>query len=522
VVVSATRGAAAILTVAQGILSAHYFGTSYQKDALLVAQTIPSMVSTFLIGGVYSTLLVNLADIGRGEGARGQRVFARRILGRLALVLLPLVALVLLAPAWLVGLVAPGFSGEKVALTASLLRLTVFGAVGVLFMAAVRCIFQVRGHFVAPALVSLANPLACLVILVALVGGIGIYTLAVGPLVGLTLSLLLLVSLIPRYITDPAGFVGRPADPEDTNRRVRSFWLAFLPMSIGANFGQINMTVDNAFASVLPTGSITMLGFAFVIVSNAQLLTTSTFAEVSFSRLAANAGASTVDLKALFRSQMRHMLLLTAPLSIGAVVFATPLIRLLFERGAFTPEATVGVASALRAYAPGMFFMGYLTLFSILLLSQRRFARISTTAGAIILINAILDFLLVKALGLTGIALGTSLTILVHASLLVRPVRWVLGSIRGPGDAGYILRVMTSAVLMGGIVLGFSAGFERLFSTASQGARIVEVTMGLGMAAATYLATLHLLRVQEAEVLMQRLAGPVSRYLRRSGPMAQA
>ena len=517
-VMSATRGMGSVLIVAQGVLSARYFGTSDAKDALLVAQSIPSMVTTFLIGGLYSTLMVHLADIGRLEGARGQRAFTRRILGRLSLVLLPLALLVLVAPAWLVGLAAPGFAAGKTALTSSLLRFTAFGAIGLLFMAAVRCLFEIRGQFVVSAIAGVANPLASLVVLVALVGGIGIYTLAVGPLIGVVLCLLILLALIPRYISDPAGFQALPAAPVPTAERERGFWLAFLPMSLGGNFGQINMVVDNAFASFLPAGSITMLGFAFVIVSNAQMLTTLTLAEVSFSRLAASAAATQSELQSLFRSQARHMLLLTAPLSVGALVFATPLVRLLFERGAFTPESTAGVVAALRAYAPGMFLLGYLTQFTLLLTAKRRFARIATTASLIIVVNAVLDFLLVRAFGLTGIALGTTLTILIHASLLAGPVQRLLGGIHGAGDMAYLLRVMTGAALMGGLVFAFSAGFETWCNMTSQGARLAEVFLGLGIGAASYVGALLLLQVREADAIVRRTAGSLSGYLRRARP----
>jgi putative peptidoglycan lipid II flippase len=506
---SLTRGVASVLVLVQGVLSARYFGTSAQKDALLVAQAIPSIVTTFLLGGVYSTLLIHLAEIGRTDGARGQRAFTRRIVGRLVLVILPAVALVLAAPLWFVRLAAPGFSSEKAVLTGSLLRYAVFGAIGLLLMICVRCLFETRGQFVVPAIVSLTSPLASLVVLVALVGEIGIYTLAVGTLVGAGISLVLLVALIPRYITDPAGFRASPATPDAAGRGERGFWMALLPMSIGANFGQINMVVDNAFASYLSTGSITMLGFAFVIVSNAQLLTTSTFAEVAFSRLTRAAVASQTEIQILFRSQMRHMLLLTAPLSIGAFAMATPLVRLLFERGAFNPEATAGVARALQAYAPGIFFLGYLTLFSILLTSKRRIARISMTAAGIIVVNALLDYALIKAFGLTGIALGTSLTILVHAVMLSAPARAILGESRDFLDLGYLAKVLASAAVMGGLVASFVAAFESWLDTGLQGVRLLEVFAGLGFGAGVYVSLLLLLRVQEAADLARRLRAGV-------------
>jgi len=47
-----------LLFLVLGVMSAACFGTSLQKDCYLVAQTIPGLLTTFLVGGVYTSLLV--------------------------------------------------------------------------------------------------------------------------------------------------------------------------------------------------------------------------------------------------------------------------------------------------------------------------------------------------------------------------------------------------------------------------------------------------------------------------------
>jgi putative peptidoglycan lipid II flippase len=503
--VSIARVLGALLTIALGVLSARYFGTSAPKDCYLVAQTIPGLVTTFLIGGLYSTLLVSLADIGRHEGIAGQKVFVRRTLGHLAFVLLPLVVAALAAPQVIVGWMAPGFDSERVALAASLLRLTALGAIGAIFFAIIRCLFETRYQFIVPGFVNLLIPLVSLGALILLVGRVGIYSLAIGPLVGVALALGLLTALVRRTLKDPPDFTPAPIPAEESTARHRRFWLALLPMSIGANFGQVNLLVDNVFASYLPTGSITMLGFAFVIVSNAQLLTTSSLAEVAFARLAAAALQGTQELTETLRSNLKYMVLITAPIAIGALAFGPPLVRFLFERGQFEAASSLGVASILACFSPQIFFMGYLVLLSLVLMARRRFAQVAWTSGAAILLNAVLDYLLMKPFGVKGIALATTAVTMAHVLILVPFVRREVPSIYASGDWSFVFRVLGGAGMMGVAVRVAAAIFERHFDTSAEAMRLLEVAGGLALGAVTYSGLLHLLRVEEARLLLWKI-----------------
>ena len=51
------------------------------------------------------------------------------------------------------------------------------------------------------------------------------------------------------------------------------------------------------------------------------------------------------------------MLMLNVPATIGLMVLATPIVRVIFERNAFTPADTAATAAALQFYALGL--LGY-------------------------------------------------------------------------------------------------------------------------------------------------------------------
>ncbi len=507
--VGSARVISAGLTLILGVLSASAFGTSVQKDAFLVAQTIPATVVVFLIGGAYSTLFVTLAEIDRREGVRGMRRYLARILGTIVLVALVPLLLVEAAPETCVRVLAPGFPEDSVALAARLLQVTAVTALLGLVFSTSGSLFNIRALFSVPAYANLLPTAVTILFLLSAVDSLGIQVMSLGPLVGSLLALALLWLLAKRILKDPDGFVPTPREDGSVRHDLRRFWIAFLPMSLGANFGQINVVVDNAFASFLPTGSITMLGFSYVIVANAQLLTTGTLAEVSFPRLTRSVVAQSAETRTIFRSQLRHMLMLTAPIGAGALAFAAPLVRVLFERGAFAPEATVGVASLLRAYAPGIVFLGFLSLFSLFLTAQRRFGLIASIAAGMIALNALLDWALIRVFGVEGIALGTSLTVLTHGLILGTIVRRMLGGITDAGDGRFVLKVLGAAAAMGLTVAGASAGWEGAFGTDRVPLRLVQACGGLVLGIATYTSLLIALRVQEARHLAQRLLGPL-------------
>ncbi|HKQ96725.1 MAG TPA: lipid II flippase MurJ [Candidatus Polarisedimenticolia bacterium] len=507
VVVTVARLAAAVLTTALGIVSARAFGTSYQKDAFLVAQTLPSILSTFVLAGVFNVLFVNLTAVDRREGFAGMTRLLMRVLGTLALVLGPVVLAVELRPALFVRLLAPGFTGEPVVLASALLRVTLLGGVLALFVSACSCPYQTRSRFVIPSIANLFVPGLTLVLVLAWAGSLGVWTLAYGQAAGGALGLALLLLAMRRALPDAAGFVPAPADPVADRRRLSGVWAAFLPMMVGGNVGQINITVDNAFASFLPSGSITMLGFAFVILSNAQLLTGATMAEVVFPRLASSVAAGSSDVRALFGSALRHMLMVTAPIAFGAIGFATPLVRALYERGAFTPEATFGVAAILRAYAPGIVFLGFLTLFAMYLTTHQRFLRVAATAGIVVLLNAGLDYLLMLRFGVVGIAVGTTLTTLMHAFLLGLVVRRMLGALVAPGDGGFALKVLGAATGMGALVFVYARAWETSLGIGTMPLRMAEAGSGLMLGAGLYVGLLVALRVDEARDVLRRVAG---------------
>ena len=88
---------------------------------------------------------------------------------------------------------------------------------------------------------------------------------------------------------------------------------------------------------------------------------------------------------------------------------ATPIVRLLYEHGSFTPHETVVVASCLAAFSLGLAFNGAMLLLNRAFFSMQMAWVPTYVAIANLTVNATLDWVLSRSLGVWSIPLATSI-----------------------------------------------------------------------------------------------------------------
>jgi putative peptidoglycan lipid II flippase len=143
------------------------------------------------------------------------------------------------------------------------------------------------------------------------------------------------------------------------------------------------------------------------------------------------------------------MLMLTVPATVGLVILAAPIVRLIFERGQFTPDATAATAGALQFYALGLVGYSVVRIVSptFYALGQNRIPVMVSIAT--VAINAALNIWLVRVLGFTGLALGTSIAALFNAIVLLLLLRRRLGGIDELRLAGSFVTIVLASAVMG-------------------------------------------------------------------------
>ena len=131
------------------------------------------------------------------------------------------------------------------------------------------------------------------------------------------------------------------------------------PVLVGVAVNQVNIMVDKNLASLLPEGSISALNFADRLNNFILALFITSIVAVVYPMLSK---LSHEDNKEKFSEYVvkssNSIILLVIPISIGAIVLSKPIVKLLFERGAFDASATLMTASALSMYSIGLVAYG--------------------------------------------------------------------------------------------------------------------------------------------------------------------
>ena len=296
---------------------------------------------------------------------------------------------------------------------------------------------------------------------------------------------------------------------------VRRILFLLIPVALGLGLSNVNLTISTYIATYVdPTYAPRAIDAAIRVYMLPQGIFSVAVSTVMFPSLArAVAAGDFTRYRRSLADGTRLIIFLLLPASAVIAVLAEPIIQLLFQRGAWTPGETPGVAEALIAFSVGLALNGV-----ILLLTRCFFALQHVWAAtAIALVNLVIAAGLSLALfgpcGVWGIPLANSL-----ANMVVVPLMWILLSKRvGNLDSRGVLlstaRALLVAAASGALAYGIWFGLRAVLGETLP-AQLIEVGVAIALAGVMYLGVMHVLRVPEA--------GRIMDLVRRRGAEASA
>ena len=194
---------------------------------------------------------------------------------------------------------------------------------------------------------------------------------------------------------------------------------------------------------------------------------------------------------------MRQICLLLIPSAIAMAVLAEPIVRLVYQRGAFGPQATDLTSTALVWWSISLPFQGVSLLFSRTFFSLQRPWATTALAGLNLLVNAALAAALYGPFEIAGIVIGTvvgTVTMCVAQGWLLRRD---LGGIEGARTLAAALRMLAAAALLGAVSYGVWYGLDSALGR-SLVAQAVAVLTALGAGVVVYAGAVWAMKVPEA------------------------
>ncbi|PSB14516.1 murein biosynthesis integral membrane protein MurJ [filamentous cyanobacterium CCP1] len=277
------------------------------------------------------------------------------------------------------------------------------------------------------------------------------------------------------------------------------------PATLASGMMQINVYTDLFFASFIPQAAAA-LTYANLLVQTPLGIISNTilvpFLPI-FSRLADPADWD--ELKVRIRQGLVMTAITMLPLSAIIIALAHPIVRVVYERYAFDRDASQIVTSVLIAYAIGMFvYLGrdvVVRVFYALGDSDTPF-RISIIN---IFLNALLDFLLIRAFGAPGLVLATvGVNVISMAWLLILLDR-KLNGLPWRSWSQPIVGLALGSALTGLACWGVLRGLQNLWGTEGLLLQLLQLSLagltGLGL----FAGLLTQMRLPEVDQIVGRI-----------------
>ncbi len=519
-----------VLGLVREIIFARFFGAGFLYDAYLVAFRIPNILRDLFAEGALSAAFVKVfTDYQINKSEQEAWKLASLVLNALAVVLSVITIIGILFSRQFIALIAKDFSPEQAALAVTLTQI-MFPFILLVALAAVAMgVLNTKGIFGIPASASTVFNVVSILVGLAIAYWLsgGSWTMPKDPkampelpaqwaIIGMAIGTLIggaaqFVMQLPSLFRVGFRFTSALSFTDEGVKRVMHL---MTPAILGTSAVQINVLVNTFFVTGI-VGGVSWLGFAFRLMQFPIGLFGVAIGTASVPVLSRMASEGKFDeFRSTLSSSLKLVFLLTLPSACGLIVLGEPIIRLIYERGAFTAASTPMTAYALAGYSIGL--TGYA---AIKVLSPAFYALNDAKTPMIIAVcsiavNALASYFFRNWLsnygvspeypsgyGHVGVALATSSVALVNFFALALVMRKRISRIDGKDIIQSFLRIAAASALMS-LVCYLSYRFLlNQFGVTGFSTKLIEVFVPIILGGITFVLAAKILRVSEINQL---------------------
>ncbi|GAA0861364.1 murein biosynthesis integral membrane protein MurJ [Paraclostridium tenue] len=425
----------------------YVYGASASADAYITSVSIPTVLFASVATSLATTFIPLFYEVDKTDGREKSLDFANNVFNIVIIIsgLLAIFGFIFAEP--LVKIFAINFAGEKLELAVEFTRIMIFGVIFIGLSNIMTSWLQINGKFTIPGMIGFPfNIFIILGIFLSSKGNIEI--MAIGTLIGLASQFLFQLPFAIKH-----GYKYKPYINIKDKYIKKMIWL-IIPVFIGVGVNQINAVIDRSLASTLGDGVITVLNSANRLNLFVTGLFIATIAAVIYPMLSklSNENNSEKFAESVAQS-VNSVVLLIIPISVGAIVLAEPVVRIVFERGAFDSDATHMTAVGLACYSVGMIGFGLRDILSKVFYSLKDTKTPMINGALAMIMNIILNLIFINFLGYAGLAIATSLSALICIVLLFRSLKKKIGYFGQDKIIKTLGKSLIAAIVMGGITL---------------------------------------------------------------------
>ncbi len=489
-----------LLGLVREILAASLFGAGRSMDCFNLSFTLVTGMRQLFAEQFLTPIVPTYFKEKKERGEQSALRTLSAITTRLTIVSALVSVLVFIGAESIIRFLATGFNEGQIALSVTMLRWFAVGGIAIIlhryFVGLYTCFFQYSAIAFTPLLFNLGAIGAMVFFAVKY----GVVSLAAGFAIGYILYFVSMVFLLPhrRSILKPSWGKG--------DSGVSGYGLMLLPLFLAVSVEQVQLIVDRSLASGLPEGALSAQGYSLRLVRMFPDFLLGTFGTVIFPVFSLLASSDRKDEFAKqFSLALQGIILVISIVSALIIAQALPGVRLLLERGNFTFENSVLTSELVVLYT-----FAYAAQ-AVLIIIIRGFhahgnTRIPTFTTVIsVIVMIIFDFILIKPMGVHGLALALVIGYCLNMTLVyLLFTRYLSKTIILEN-----LKIMLLGILLSGLI-GYAVyqawqHIETISILNSFAGRLISLIILSTAAFLVYYYALRILRIPAVEFIMKKI-----------------
>lgn len=445
-VIVAVSVLAKIVSLIWKSVQANYMGTTYTADAFALVTKIQNIIYPMMSVGIGRVFLpAYKRHVLLKEDEQASRL-ANRMITMLMLFTSGVIVLLMIFSRTVVSFAVPGFAEneEKLAFCSELVAISAPMYLFIIFADTYSVMLQCHNRFFGSQIrevVSHIPPIICAVLLFNRLGDkMGAKAMAISLILGAVCRLLIELPFNNwkyRYRPDISF------RDEEFHHVLRKLPAAMLT----AGILQINTLVDTMMASKFPDGAVSSLEYA---VSLNHVFSGFLSTAVSIALYPQMVELITLkkrtELSLVVRKIVNIFCVLIIPVTIACVLFSSPLVQVIYERGKFDAASTMQTAGVFKFYCLSLLFTACSSVLTSLFYGHGNTKTPLYITVGVVALNIGLNLLLSRLMGINGLALATSISAfagIIAKFILVR--RYV--DIQWRSETGKIGKILLASVV---------------------------------------------------------------------------
>lgn len=419
------------------VILAHYYGTSNVSDAYLIAIMIPGIVIGFIASAVAATYIPIYTALNIQNTEEEGNRFTVKLLILLAVVSFFVFFIIFYNIENVVYFFSPGFESFTHNLTVNLTKGTVIGVFFLSLTPLFTGFLQVNGKFIKIALIGIPFSLVNLISIYLSVDS-GLQVLSTGYVIALAFqfSLLLLLS----YKNNLFLFKGKVLK-SFFDVHVKKMILMCLPVIVGVSFNQINVIVDRGIASDILEGGVSIINFANRINGIVEAVFITVIISVFYPAISKlHANSDSIGFAMAIKNGLYIIVIIITPISVGVLFYSFEIIDFIFGHGVFGSDSVNYTSSVLFYYSIGMVFFGVTALLTKVFYSFSDTKTPMLIASVGIGVNILLNIYLSKLIGIHGLAIATSSSMIITSIIMYMVIKVKVGDILSLRDGVHFIK----------------------------------------------------------------------------------